>query len=70
MFDYFYRHLNTEHQLDDRSTAQARVQLQVVSQLEIQVRSCHKMLAAASFRSIISLTSIFICSIQQHFDCA
>lgn len=34
----FYRHLNTEHTLDDRSTAQARVQMQVVSQLEIQLQ--------------------------------
>lgn len=33
----FQRHLATEHQLDDRSTAQARVQMQVVSQLEIQL---------------------------------
>ncbi|XP_061178799.1 forkhead box protein P1-like isoform X2 [Saccostrea echinata] len=33
----FQRHLSTEHQLDDRSTAQARVQMQVVSQLEIQL---------------------------------
>lgn len=32
------RHLNTEHALDDRSTAQCRVQMQVVQQLEIQVR--------------------------------
>jgi hypothetical protein len=31
------RHLNTEHTLDDRSTAQARVQMQVVSQLELQL---------------------------------
>lgn len=31
------RHLNTEHTLDDRSTAQARVQMQVVSQLERQL---------------------------------
>ena len=31
------RHLNDEHQLDDRSTAQARVQMQVVNQLELQV---------------------------------
>lgn len=31
------RHLNTEHALDDRSTAQCRVQMQVVQQLEIQV---------------------------------
>lgn len=32
------RHLNTEHTLDDRSTAQTRVQMQVVSQLEIQLQ--------------------------------
>uniref|UniRef100_A0A669QQC1 Forkhead box P4 n=1 Tax=Phasianus colchicus TaxID=9054 RepID=A0A669QQC1_PHACC len=31
------RHLNTEHALDDRSTAQCRVQMQVVQQLEIQL---------------------------------
>lgn len=36
---YIYnRHLNAEHTLDDRSTAQARVQMQVVSQLEIQLQ--------------------------------
>lgn len=28
------RHLNSEHQLDDRNTAQVRVQMQVVTQLE------------------------------------
>nr|ACJ76634.1 forkhead box P4 isoform 1 (predicted) [Oryctolagus cuniculus] len=33
----FIKHLNTEHALDDRSTAQCRVQMQVVQQLEIQV---------------------------------
>lgn len=31
------RHLNNEHALDDRSTAQCRVQMQVVQQLELQV---------------------------------
>ncbi|KAG2459775.1 FOXP2 protein, partial [Polypterus senegalus] len=31
------RHLNSEHALDDRSTAQCRVQMQVVQQLEIQL---------------------------------
>uniref|UniRef100_A0A2R5L7F1 Putative forkhead transcription factor n=2 Tax=Ornithodoros turicata TaxID=34597 RepID=A0A2R5L7F1_9ACAR len=36
-YQAFLRHLNTEHQLDDRSTAQARVQMQVVSQLELQL---------------------------------
>ncbi|KAL1493242.1 hypothetical protein ABEB36_011333 [Hypothenemus hampei] len=34
----FNKHLNTEHTLDDRSTAQARVQMQVVSQLELQLQ--------------------------------
>lgn len=33
------RHLNHEHALDDRSTAQCRVQMQVVQQLELQVLS-------------------------------
>ncbi|KAM9005463.1 forkhead box protein P4 isoform X2 [Sarcophilus harrisii] len=33
----FVKHLNTEHALDDRSTAQCRVQMQVVQQLEIQL---------------------------------
>lgn len=33
----FIRHIREEHHLDDRSTAQARVQMQVVSQLEIQL---------------------------------
>ncbi|KAG8194883.1 hypothetical protein JTE90_029174 [Oedothorax gibbosus] len=36
-FQDFLKHLNVEHQLDDRSTAQARVQMQVVSQLEMQL---------------------------------
>lgn len=34
----FYRHLNREHVLDDRSTAQTRVQMQVVAQLELQLQ--------------------------------
>ncbi|XP_071042947.1 forkhead box protein P1 isoform X4 [Parasteatoda tepidariorum] len=36
-YQSFKKHLNLEHQLDDRSTAQARVQMQVVSQLELQL---------------------------------
>lgn len=32
----FLKHLNSEHGLDDRSTAQARIQMQVVQQLENQ----------------------------------
>lgn len=38
IFINFRRHLNTEHCLDDRTTAQARVQMQVVSQLEIHLQ--------------------------------
>jgi FOXP coiled-coil domain len=34
----FYRHLNTEHSMDDCATAQARIQMQVVFQLEIQLQ--------------------------------
>lgn len=34
----FSKHLNVEHNLDDRSIAQARVQMQVVSQLELQLQ--------------------------------
>lgn len=33
-----FRHLNGEHALDDKSTAQCRVQMQVVQQLELQVK--------------------------------
>lgn len=43
---HFSRHMNTEHTLDDRSTAQARVQMQVVSQLEIQLQKERDILGA------------------------
>ncbi|KAM9753900.1 forkhead box protein P4-like [Menidia menidia] len=33
----FIRHISREHSLDDRSTAQCRVQMQVVQQLELQL---------------------------------
>uniref|UniRef100_A0A3Q1CHC8 Forkhead box P2 n=1 Tax=Amphiprion ocellaris TaxID=80972 RepID=A0A3Q1CHC8_AMPOC len=36
-FGQFLKHLNSEHALDDRSTAQCRVQMQVVQQLELQL---------------------------------
>ncbi|XP_043375201.1 forkhead box protein P1 isoform X2 [Dermochelys coriacea] len=36
-FQSFVKHLNNEHALDDRSTAQCRVQMQVVQQLELQL---------------------------------
>ena len=34
----FLKHVSTEHVLDDKSTAQARVQMQIVSQLELQLQ--------------------------------
>lgn len=34
----FQKHLGSEHVLDDKSTAQARVQMQIVSQLELQLQ--------------------------------
>lgn len=37
LYLFFCRHLNSEHTLDDKSTAQCRVQMQVVQQLELQV---------------------------------
>ncbi|XP_076124096.1 forkhead box protein P1-B isoform X5 [Alosa pseudoharengus] len=36
-YQAFLKHLNGEHALDDRSTAQCRVQMQVVQQLELQL---------------------------------
>lgn len=37
-FGRFLKHLNQEHALDDKSTAQCRVQMNVVQQLEKQIR--------------------------------
>ncbi|KAK3800697.1 hypothetical protein RRG08_003103 [Elysia crispata] len=42
----FIKHLNREHQLDDRSTAQSRVQMEVVSSLEAQLAFQKKVLRA------------------------
>lgn len=41
-----YRHLSMEHCLDDRTTAQARVQMQVVNQLEIHLQKERERLQA------------------------
>ncbi|KAG7221575.1 hypothetical protein INR49_017106 [Caranx melampygus] len=40
------RHLNSEHTLDDKSTAQCRVQMQVVQQLELQLKKDKERLQA------------------------
>lgn len=42
----FAKHLNIEHGLDDRTTAQTRVQMQVVQQLEIQLNKERERLLA------------------------
>ncbi|KOB68880.1 Uncharacterized protein OBRU01_17670, partial [Operophtera brumata] len=45
-FQAFVKHLEAAHTLDDRSAAQARVQMQVVAQLELQLRRERDRLAA------------------------
>lgn len=45
-FKAFLKHLNSEHTLDDKSTAQCRVQMQVVQQLELQLKKDKERLQA------------------------
>ncbi|XP_061591447.1 forkhead box protein P1-B-like isoform X2 [Cololabis saira] len=45
-FQAFLKHLNGEHILDDKSTAQCRVQMQVVQQLELQLKKDRERLQA------------------------
>uniref|UniRef100_A0A672YUZ4 Forkhead box protein P1-B-like n=1 Tax=Sphaeramia orbicularis TaxID=375764 RepID=A0A672YUZ4_9TELE len=45
-FHAFLKHLNSEHTLDDKSTAQCRVQMQVVQQLELQLKKDKERLQA------------------------
>ncbi|XP_048486752.1 forkhead box protein P1 isoform X2 [Plutella xylostella] len=45
-YQAFLKHLEVSHTLDDRSAAQARVQMQVVAQLELQLRRERDRLAA------------------------
>ena len=46
----FQKHIVSEHVLDDKSTAQARVQMQIVSQLELQLQKVRD----KPFKAIIS----------------
>ncbi|XP_055313469.1 uncharacterized protein DDB_G0283357 isoform X4 [Sitodiplosis mosellana] len=55
----FVKHLNGEHNLDDRSIAQARVQMQVVSQLELQLQKERDRLQAMMHHLYLS---------KQHLD--
>lgn len=50
------RHLNSEHTLDDKSTAQCRVQMQVVQQLELQVQHVFFYLTLLDFVDSFSLS--------------
>ncbi|XP_013866339.1 forkhead box protein P1-B isoform X2 [Austrofundulus limnaeus] len=45
-FQAFLKHLNSDHTLDDKSTAQCRVQMQVVQQLELQLKKDKERLQA------------------------
>lgn len=45
-FQQFMHHLNADHALDERSTAQARVQMQVVMHLELQMNKERERLSA------------------------
>lgn len=45
-FQAFLKHLNSEHTLDDKSTASCRVQMQVVQQLELQLKKDKERLQA------------------------
>lgn len=45
-FQAFMKHLNSDHTLDDKSTAQCRVQMQVVQQLELQLKKDKERLQA------------------------
>uniref|UniRef100_A0A096M927 Forkhead box P1 n=1 Tax=Poecilia formosa TaxID=48698 RepID=A0A096M927_POEFO len=45
-FKAFMKHLNSDHTLDDKSTAQCRVQMQVVQQLELQLKKDKERLQA------------------------
>lgn len=51
------RHLNSDHTLDDKSTAQCRVQMQVVQQLELQVKHYKEQQLADVKQSLLFLTA-------------
>uniref|UniRef100_A0A3B4ZQY5 Forkhead box P2 n=1 Tax=Stegastes partitus TaxID=144197 RepID=A0A3B4ZQY5_9TELE len=56
-FGQFLKHLNSEHALDDRSTAQCRVQMQVVQQLEIQL-STNRAVSSSPFFQLNLVSSV------------
>ncbi|EDV25826.1 uncharacterized protein TRIADDRAFT_23971 [Trichoplax adhaerens] len=60
-FDEFLRHLNTDHKLDDRSTAQTRVQIQVVSILESQLLKERQRMIAMTKHLQVSPVKLFRC---------
>ncbi|KAH0630250.1 hypothetical protein JD844_013055 [Phrynosoma platyrhinos] len=58
------RHLNNEHALDDRSTAQCRVQMQVVQQLELQFGFGEEYLAKDKERLQAMMTHLHVKSTE------
>ena len=63
----FLSHLSSEHPLDDRSTAQARVQMQMVSHLEGQVcvRIEHGTIREKRFSEYSTLYGLHVISKRQ-----
>uniref|UniRef100_UPI0037E8ED66 forkhead box protein P2-like n=1 Tax=Semicossyphus pulcher TaxID=241346 RepID=UPI0037E8ED66 len=59
----FIKHLGSEHTLDDRSTAQCRVQMQVVQQLELQ-------LCKERYRLQAMMAHLHLPSLEAHSICA
>ncbi|XP_039297583.1 forkhead box protein P1 isoform X2 [Nilaparvata lugens] len=64
----FFKHLNKEHNLDDRSTAQARVQMQVVSQLELQLQKERDRLQAMMLHLHMSKQQSNVAAIEHDKD--
>ncbi|XP_029378407.1 forkhead box protein P2-like [Echeneis naucrates] len=60
----FIKHLGSEHTLDDRSTAQCRVQMQVVQQLELQLHKERERLRA--MMAHLHLPSLEIQTLSAH----
>uniref|UniRef100_A0A8C4YU76 Forkhead box P2 n=1 Tax=Gadus morhua TaxID=8049 RepID=A0A8C4YU76_GADMO len=59
---HFLKHLVSEHTLDDRTSAQCRVQMQVVQQLDLQV-SCTKLFFKTNLGLTVTSPSLPLCSL-------
>ena len=55
----FQKHLLAEHILDDKSTAQARVQMQIVSQLELQLQKVESLVWCRQRQMLLLVLNVF-----------